>query len=290
MRGGSDLPPDYIPKAPRKTGDGRATVTVPPGATTGDPSLLNPTPNYAWTDLTYLLHANNVSWGYYVDEGNEPDCADPDVLTCKSIRQNAHTPGIWNPLPYFATVKQDNQLSNIQSIDHFLMEAKQGTLPAVSWIAPSQVASEHPPATPADGQAYVTNLINTVMRGPNWNSTAIFVSWDDWGGFYDHVAPPVVDAEGYGLRVPGLVISPYARTHFIDHQTLSHDSYAKFIEDVFLKSERIDPRTDGRPDKRPVVRETVPQTGDLSADFDFGQPPRPPALLPVNPPPGPASQ
>ena len=64
------------------------------------------------------------------------------------------------------------------------------------------------------GQAYVTSLINAIMQGPNWNSTAIFLAWDDWGGFYDHVVPPRVDQNGYGLRVPGLVISPYARAGF----------------------------------------------------------------------------
>ena len=118
------------------------------------------------------------------------------------------------------------------------------------------------------------------MQGPDWDSTAIFVSWDDWGGFYDHVAPPVVDANGYGLRVPGLVISPYARRGFIDHQTLSHDAYVKFIEDDFLNGARIDPKSDGRPDPRPDVRERAPQLGDLRRDFDFAQPPRRPEILP----------
>ena len=78
------------------------------------------------------------------------------------------------------------------------------------------------------------------MRGPDWKSTAIFVAWDDWGGFYDHVAPPSVDENGYGLRVPGLVISPYARKGYIDHQTLSFDAYVKFIEDDFLGGQRLD--------------------------------------------------
>jgi phospholipase C len=133
-------------------------------------------------------------------------------------------------------------------------------------------------------------MINAVMSGPDWASTAIFLSWDDWGGFYDHVAPPAVDQNGYGLRVPGLVISPYARHGFIDHQTLSFDAYAKFIEDDFLGGQRLDPKTDGRPDPRPDVRESVGILGDLAADFDFSQTPRAPALLPVHPPPGPASR
>jgi phospholipase C len=127
------------------------------------------------------------------------------------------------------------------------------------------------------------------MRSPDWDSTAIFLSWDDWGGFYDHVVPPVVDPQGYGLRVPGLVISPYARAGFIDHQILSHDAYVKFIEDDLLGGERLDPVRDGRPDPRPDVREVNPLLGDIRHDFNFAQAPRPPMILPVNPPPGPAS-
>ena len=135
----------------------------------------------------------------------------------------------------------------------------------------------------------MTGLINAIMQSPDWNSTAILLSWDDWGGFYDHVVPPAVDQFGYGMRVPGIVISPYARQGYIDHQILSHDAYVKFIEDDFLGGQRLDPATDGRPDPRPDVRETNPQLGDLSADFDFTQTPRPPLLLPVHPAPGPAS-
>src|SRR6202171_4245065 len=101
--------------------------------------------------------------------------------------------------------------------------------------------------------------------------------------FYDHVAPPTVDANGYGLRVPGLVISPYALQGVIDHQTLSFDAYLKFIEDVFLGGQRLDPTTDGRPDPRPTVRESVSILGNLASDFNFNQAPRPPELLPVCP-------
>lgn len=85
------------------------------------------------------------------------------------------------------------------------------------------------------------------MHSPSWKDTAIFLTWDDWGGFYDHVAPVEIDESGHGLRVPGLVISPYAKQHFIDHQTLSFDAYVKFIEDISLNGSRLDPKTDGRP-------------------------------------------
>jgi phospholipase C len=236
------------------------------------------------------LHQHQVSWGYYVVTGDEPDCRNDEALSCAAIRQNSKTPGIWNPLPYFDTVKQDGELANIQSVSTFYDEAKQGTLPAVSWVVPSAVVSEHPPATPNAGQAYVTSLVNAVMSSPDWSSTAILLAWDDWGGFYDHVVPPTIDENGYGLRVPGLVISPYAKRGFIDHQTLSFDAYAKFIEDLFLGGQRLDPASDGRPDPRPDVRENAVQLGDLVNDFDFTQAPRPPETLPVHPAPGPASQ
>jgi phospholipase C len=133
------------------------------------------------------------------------------------------------------------------------------------------------------GQSYVTGLINAVMRSPDWQSSAIFLTWDDWGGFYDHVVPPRVDEHGYGLRVPGLVISPYAKKGYIDHQVLSFDAYLKFIEDDFLDGQRLNPQTDGRPDPRPDVREDVPILGDLTKDFDFRQAPRPPLVLPTHP-------
>jgi phospholipase C len=242
-----------------------------------------PPPNYAWTDLTYLLHRSGVSWGYYVASGLQPDCAN-DAFACAPPHQDSSTPGIWNPLPYFQTVRQDQQVSNIQALGDFYRQALDGTLPAVSWVAPSERFSEHPPASIRAGQAYVTSLINAVMSGPDWPSTAIFLTWDDWGGFYDHVQPPRVDESGYGLRVPGLVISPYAKHGYIDHQTLSFDAYAKFIEDDFLGGARLDPRTDGRPDSRPDVREAVPQLGNLASDFDFNQAPAPPLLLPANGP------
>jgi phospholipase C len=242
-----------------------------------------PPPKYAWTDLTYLLHRAGVSWGYYVAGGLQPDCAD-DAFACAPPTQNSKTPGIWNPLPYFDTVREDRQVSNVKPLSSFYAQALGGALPAVSWVVPSQRFSEHPPASTRAGQAYVTSLIDAIMRGPDWSSTAIFVSWDDWGGFYDHVRPPRVDENGYGLRVPGLVISPYAKSGYVDHQTLSFDAYAKFIEDDFLSGQRLDPSTDGRPDPRPDVREDEPQLGNLASDFDFKQTPRPAMLLPVRGP------
>jgi phospholipase C len=240
---------------------------------------LNPNPSngqlqYAWTDLTYLLHKHRVSWRYYIFEGADG---------CEQSCGPGVTPGIWNPLPSFTDVKIDAQDENVRSIRNFYSAAYAGTLPAVSWIAPSHRVSEHPIAFVTTGESYVTRLINAVMQSPDWSSTAIFLTWDDWGGFYDNAVPPQVDQNGYGLRVPSLVISPYAKQGFIDHQTLSFDAYLKFIEDDFLNGQRLNPSTDGRPDPRPDVREKLPLLGNLKRDFNFAQQPRGSVILPVCP-------
>src|SRR5271157_3529110 len=257
--------------------DALQAPSYPPDFNPASPGVTRPAPDYAWTDLTYLLFKNQVSWKYYVQTGTEPDCED-DEAECAPVHQDAKTPGIWNPLPYFDTVKQDGQLQNITDVTNFYKDAKNGTLPAVSWITPSGQNSEHPPALLSDGQAWTASLFNAVMQGPDWDSTAIFLSWDDWGGFYDQVVPPYVDENGYGLRVPGIVISPYARQGYIDHQILSHDAYVKLIEDIFINEQRIDPATDGRPDPRPDVRENASILGNLLSDFDFSQPPLSPFI------------
>jgi phospholipase C len=237
-------------------------------------------PIYAWTDITWLLHQHGVSWAYYVGNGT---CIDPP---CPDIPKGAlNTTTSKNPLPGFTDVHQTGQLTNIKTHEQFVHAAASGNLPSVSWLVPDSHHSEHPQSkgSVASGQAYVTRMINAVMKGPDWDSTAIFVTWDDWGGFYDHVPPVVVDGNGYGIRVPGIVISPYARRGFIDHQTLSFDAYLKLIEDRFLGGQRLDPATDGRPDSRPTVREDVRRLGDLLRSFDFTQPPRDPVILDPRP-------
>jgi len=261
----------------------RPAVQAPGSPPGGPQNTTGAVPDYAWTDLTYLLHKDHVSWRYYVAKGDQPDCAD-SAMSCAPVPQSAKTPGIWNPLPWFDTVRQDHQLADVAPLQSFYRAVRTGTLPAVSWITPAQAVSEHPPGLVSTGQAYVTGLVNSIMRSPDWSSTAIFLAWDDWGGFYDHVKPPTVDAQGYGLRVPALVISPYARRGYVDHQILSQDAYLKFIEDDFLHGRRLNPRTDGRPDPRPDVRENAKILGNLVRDFNFAQRPRPPVLLPLHPP------
>ena len=234
-------------------------------------SAANPTP-YAWTDLTWMLYRHHVSWGYYLDHG------------VQTVKHPSGVPLIWNILPGFTDVHTDGQLHNIRPLAVFKAQAKAGTLPNVSWIAPNRRDSEHPGALVSTGQAYVTRIINAVMKSPDWNSSAIFLAWDDWGGFYDNVAPPYVDGLGYGIRVPAMVISPYARSGYIDHQPLSFDAYLKFIEDDFLNGARLNPASDGRRDSRPDVRENAPGLGNLVSDFDFSQSPLPPLILQPCPP------
>jgi phospholipase C/PKD repeat protein len=261
--------------------------------TAGDPlSCRNETDNtaiapdggaadYAWTNITYLLDRVGVSWAYYVFTGKEPDCTNPDALNCVPAPQNAKTPSIWNPMAGFDDVRSDGKLGNIQSISNLVGSARAGQLPAVSWVIPTHSVSEHPPSSVSAGQEYVTYIINQLMQSPEWSSTAIFLTWDDWGGFYDHVAPPTVDDNGYGIREPALMISPYSKTGYIDHQTFSTDAYLRLIEDRFVGGQRLDPATDGRPDNRPEVRENAPRLGNLLKDFDFTQTPKAPVILPT---------
>ena len=236
---------------------------MPKERTTSDP-----TP-FAWTDLTWLMRRHHVTWSYYLDHGAVgTDGSNP---TGASIH--------WNPLPGFTDVHKDGQLGSIRPLRILYKQAKAGTLPKVSWVTPDFRDSEHAPALVSTGQAFVTRVIDAIMRGPDWKSSAIFLSWDDWGGFYDNVVPPQVDKQGYGIRVPALLISPYARSGYIDHQRLTTDAYLKFIEDDFMGGARLNPKTDGRPDPRPDVRESAKKLGNLYNDFNFSKPPRKPMIL-----------
>jgi phospholipase C len=264
-------------------------VTCRPSVTFNDIDKQWPhQPSYAWTDITYLLQQHGVRWRYYVAPGSTNDCegtTDQMIHCTPGVHgfDPIGTPEPWNPLPDFTDVRTDHQVKNVQFHRRFFTAADAGTLPSVSWVEPGWYDSEHPPTSIARGQAWVTRVVNAVMKGPDWKSTVIFLAWDDWGGFYDHVQPPYVDGVGYGLRVPALMISAYAKKGYIDHQTYSFDSYLKFIEDRFLGGQRLDPYTDGRWDPRPDVRENAHVLGDLMREFDLSRPPRRPLILPLHP-------
>ncbi len=275
-------------------------------ATAPAPAKPGKTTTYPWVNLFQFLDLHQVSWKYYLDAGPEPDCEDDAMSCAPSIVQSPAVPSIWNPAPFFGWVRAQGGLYLAQhnpGIDQFLLDAKAGTLPLVSWVVPSNARSEHPPSGVTAGMEWVTSLVNAVMQGPNWGSSVIFLSWDDWGGFYDHVVPPNVDSnatatpvQGFGLRVPGITISPYARAGTIDHQLLSFDSYATFIEDLFMAGARLDPVALGQPDSRPTIRDSLVSArfidghsetiGNLMNEFDFTQAPLPPLVLSTHIPAG----
>ena len=225
-------------------------------------------PDFAWTDETYLLHQQGVSWGYFVYDSTHPLIQDGDNEMPAQGDDVFSKPGLWNPLPLFDTVKNDGELGNIQPGTNFDAKALAGTLPAVSWVIPANNESDHPPASLTTGQKFVSTIVSEVQKSPDWPSTVIFIQWDEWGGFYDHVIPPIVDGLGYGFRAPLIILSPLlSAPASVDHQLLSSDAELKFIEDTFLGGQRLDPSKDGRPDSRPDVRENLPTLGDLRNDL-----------------------
>jgi len=259
-----------------------------------------------WVNLFQLLDSQEISWKYYLGQGLEPDC-DEEEGTCAPQPQTAAVPSLWNPAPYFTSVIAHGGAylaAHNPPLDQFLTDVAGGKLPQVAWLVPSQIFSEHPSAGITAGMDYVTSVVNAVMQSPYWSNTAIFLTWDDNGGFYDHVDPPNVDMSatgsskifGYGIRVPGLLISAYARPGYIDHSLLSFDSYATFIENNFMKGTRLNPAAFGNPDSRPDLRDSLTSVtylngqtapvGSLMNEFDFSQTPLPPLLLSPNVPAG----
>ncbi|MCL4562580.1 MAG: alkaline phosphatase family protein [Chloroflexi bacterium] len=222
--------------------------------------------SFTFPEITELLTSGEIDWKYYVTSGTAPDEDNGEVVgAVGKQQQHPYLFSLWNPLPKFPKVMNDPlQHSRMVDTAQFYVDARSGTLPQVSWVIPSTEVSEHPPVNIQTGMAYVTGLVNAVMESPNWNSTAIFIAWDDWGGFYDHVTPPKVDEYGYGIRVPGLVISPYARQGLIDHTTYSFESWLRLVEERFSV-------------KSMTARDA--NANDMRAAFDFTQKPRPPVLL-----------
>jgi phospholipase C len=153
---------------------------------------------------------------------------------------------------------------HIVTTEQFAIDAANGTLPAVSWISTPSPVSEHPPASVCVGENWTVSLVQALAGGPNWNDAAMFITWDDFGGFYDHVAPTQLDVYGLGFRVPLLVVSPYARAGMVDHTRAEFSSVLKFIETDF---------------GLPSLTDRDKNAADMTQVFDFTQAPRPlPAL------------
>lgn len=226
----------------------------------------NANPDYAWTDITWLLHQHGISWAYYIARNALMPPNDGGDGEAQGETPDIKGLSMWNPLPGFDDVRIDGESNNIQPVANFHTQALSGTLPAVSWLIPPYNQSDHPSVSVANGQSWVKWQIGAIESGPDAQSTIILLTWDEWGGFYDHVVPPVIDGQGYGFRTPLIIVGPMVMHGHIDHQLLSSDAYLKLIEDTFLSSERID-ANDGRKDSRPDVREDAPGLGDISNDL-----------------------
>jgi phospholipase C len=144
--------------------------------------------------------------------------------------------------------------THIVPIDDFVVDAKAGNLPAVSWISTPTPVSEHTPASVCTGENWSVSVLQAIAAGPQWNTSATFLTWDDFGGFYDHVAPTQVDVYGFGFRVPLLVVSPFAKGGSIDHTRAEFSSVLKFIESDF--------------DLPPLTARDM-NAADMTQDFDF---------------------
>jgi phospholipase C len=169
-------------------------------------------------------------------------------------------------LPDFASLQTNaSWLNNLAPSNAFTSDIRNGTLANVTWVTPMPSQDEEPPHNITVGEHYVVSTINTIMQSKYWNSTAIFVTWDDWGGWYDHVAPPQVDSLGLGFRVPCLVISPYAKQGYVDHTQGDFTSILKFIETTYSLP--------------PLTGRDAAASNMLEA-FDFSQAPRAPLVLP----------
>jgi phospholipase C len=171
------------------------------------------------------LQAAGVSWKFYVEN------YDPKITyRNQNFNGNRESQVIWVPLLNFDRfIDNPNLSSHIVDLSQYYLDLQQGSLPAVAYIVPSG-ASEHPPQSPSSGERSVKNLIQELMRSSSWDSSAFMLLYDDWGGWYDHVIPPQVDQLGYGGRVPGLLVSPFAKKGYIDSTQLDLTSILKFIE------------------------------------------------------------
>jgi phospholipase C len=219
----------------------------------------------------------------YDHEGNTtnvPPCFDflteGDLLTRKGIPwayyaatqyQNGY---LWSAYDAVRHIREDPTIwqEHVFPVDSFVDQARQGILPPVTWVTPRFEVSDHPEYSLCNGENWTTRIVNAVMDGPNWDDTAIFLTWDDYGGFYDHVPPPQVDDFGFGIRVPLLVISPYAKQGYVSHELGEFSSVLRFIEDNWNLTQ--------------LTHRDRAATPLMSA-FDFTQEPRPPEPLPMRP-------
>ena len=188
--------------------------------------------------LMDLLDAKNLTWKYYANQSDS----------------------IWNGPNSIEHIRLGPGWENVVVPEsRVLDDIAKGRLANVAWVNPNAHDSDHPGINDGTGPAWVASIVNAVGKSPDWKSTAIFVTWDDWGGLYDHVAPTIYDSYEYGLRVPLIVVSPYARSGYVSHVTHDFGSILKFTEEAF---------------GLPSLGFADARADDLSDCFNFGAPAR----------------
>lgn len=141
---------------------------------------------------------------------------------------------VWSTYDAIKPIRNSSQWStSVVPPTQFDTDVQDGTLPAISWLTSDLQYSDHPPESICQGENWTVARINAIMKSPLWKSTVIVLTWDDFGGFYDHVAPPVEGPYSLGPRVPTLIISPYAKPHAINHLQLDFRSIVKYVENNF---------------------------------------------------------
>ena len=205
------------------------------------------------------LQERGISWKFYIKDYN------PELNYRTAKELDFLPPQVqWVPLLSFDRFIDDPELSShIVDLDEYYTDLENGTLPAVSYVL-LLGATEHPISDLSLGERASRTMLHTLMQSDSWENSAFLLTYDDWGGWYDHVPPPQIDDRGYGFRVPALLVSPYARMGHIDHTLLDHTSILKFIEENW---------------DIPPLAERDAQANNISSAFDFSMAPRPAILV-----------
>ncbi len=261
---------------------GNTGCTSPPSETVQMINITNPNSTTNETTTQYpcfdhqtlidVLDANAISWRYYA---NVTACAPPGpcptgIWVAPNAIQHLCQP---NEAPPNGTACAGTEWStNVVEGTQVLTDIANGQLASVSWVIPDGKASDHALSNTGEGPSWIASVVNAIGTSKYWDNTAIILCWDDWGGWYDHVKPPVSSTNSYeiGFRVPLVVISPYAKPQYISHVQHDFGSILKFIEEVFSLPE-IDPSV-GFADSR---------SDDLSDCFNFSQTPLTFSVIPA---------
>ncbi|HEY8078450.1 MAG TPA: alkaline phosphatase family protein [Labilithrix sp.] len=248
--GEAGLEPSDVPPLAEKKGvwgcDADPRTKVPVLDQEGDVVEIYPCLDFP--TLGDVLTANGVSWKMYAPAQGDDDAG---------FQGSAGY--IWTVYDAIRHIRDSAEWkSHVMPTEQFAIDAKNGNLPAVSWISTPSPVSEHPPASVCEGENWTVSLLQALAAGGNWKDTAVFITWDDFGGFYDHVAPTQIDKFGLGFRVPLLVVSPFAKPGFVYSERTEFSSVLKFIETNW---------------DLPALTDRDKESPDMTAVFDFAQAP-----------------